>query len=58
MTAPTGEKSLVLHNVGSQSVTLNLTADKLDNPVVSLGEVSVSEGAVTLGGNSSVVYNQ
>ena len=58
MTASTGEKALVLHNVGTQSVTLDLPADKVDDPVVTLGEVSASGHSVTLGCNASVVYNQ
>ena len=56
MTASTGEKALVLHNVGTASVTLSLPDDKLDNKLVSLGEVKVSGSSVTLGKNSSVVF--
>ena len=37
MTASSGEKALVLHNVGTASVTLSLPDDKLDNKLVSLG---------------------
>ena len=58
MTTSAGEKALVLHNVGSSSVTLDLPSDKLDDIAVSLGEVSVSGTSVTLGANSSAVFNQ
>ena len=58
MTASDGSRALVLHNVGSSAVTLDLAGDKLDTQVVSLGSVSVSGTSVTLGGNSSVVLAQ
>ena len=58
MTAPGGEKALVLHNVGSAEKTLDLSGDKLDTQVVSLGSVSVSGSTVTLGASSSVVFLQ
>ena len=58
MTAASGEKALVLHNVGSSEKTLDLTGDKLDKQVVSLGSVSVSGSTVTLGASSSVVFLQ
>ena len=58
MTAPSGEKVLVLHNVGSAEKTLDLSGDKLDKIVVSLGSVSVSGTSVTLGESSSVVFLQ
>lgn len=58
MTASGGEKALVLHNVGTESKTLDLSGDKLDNQVVSLGEVKVSGSSVTLGASSSVVFMQ
>jgi len=58
MTAASGEKALVLHNVGSSEKTLDLTGDKLDKQVVSLGSVSVSGSTVTLGASSSVVFQQ
>ena len=58
MTSSEGDKALVLHNVGSSPVTLDLSGDKLDKQVVSLGEVSVSGSSVTLGASSSVVFQQ
>jgi glycosidase len=58
MTAASGEKALVLHNVGSSEKTLDLPSDKLDKQVVSLGSVSVSGSTVTLGASSSVVFLQ
>ncbi|MBP5505416.1 MAG: alpha-amylase [Bacteroidales bacterium] len=58
MTAASGEKALVLHNVGSEEKTLDLSGDKLDNQVVSLGDVKVAGSAVTLGASSSVVFMQ
>ncbi|MBO4557809.1 MAG: alpha-amylase [Bacteroidales bacterium] len=58
MTASSGEKALVLHNVGSADKTIDLPSDKLDNMVVSLGSVSVAGSSVTLGASSSVVFMQ
>ena len=58
MTASSGEKALVLHNVGSAEKTLDLAGDKLDNIVVSLGSVSVAGSTVTLGASSSAVFLQ
>ena len=58
MTAASGEKALVLHNVGSSEKTLDLPSDKLDKQVVSLGSVAVSGSTVTLGASSSVVFLQ
>ncbi len=58
MTAPSGEKALVLHNVGDSEHTLDLSGDKLDNILVSLGSVKVSGTSVTLGLSSSVVFLQ
>ena len=58
MTAASGEKALVLHNVGSSEKTLDLPSDKLDKQVVSLGSVTVSGSTVTLGASSSVVFLQ
>ena len=58
MTAPSGEKALVLHNVGDAEQTLDLSGDKLDNIVVSMGGVTVSGTSVTLGASSSVVFLQ
>lgn len=58
MTASSGDKVLVLHNVGSSDFTLDLSGDKLNKQVVSLGKVSVSGSSVTLGASSSVVFQQ
>lgn len=58
MTASSGEKALVVHNVGSRELTLEFPNDKLDNQVVSLGTVSASGTTLTIGPNSSVVYKQ
>lgn len=58
MTASDGDKALVLHNVGSSAVTLDLNGDKVNKQIVSLGEVSVSGSSVTLGASSSVVFQQ
>lgn len=58
MTAPDGDRALVLHNVGSSAVTMDLSGDKLSKQLVSLGEVSVSGSTVTLGASSSVVFQQ
>jgi len=58
MTASDGSKALVLHNVGSGEVSLDLSGDKLDKQLVSLGSVSVDGSTVKLGASSSVVYVQ
>lgn len=58
MTASDGSRALVLHNVGSSEVTLDLSGDKLDSCMVSLGSVSVSGSSVKLGANSSAVFVQ
>ena len=58
MTASDGSKALVLHNVGSAEMELQLPGDKLSDKVVSLGKVSVSGETVKLGANSSVVFKQ
>ncbi|MCR5518975.1 MAG: alpha-amylase [Bacteroidales bacterium] len=58
MTASDGSKALVLHNVGSNEVSLDLSGDKLDKQLVSLGSVSVDGSTVKLGASSSVVYVQ
>ena len=58
VTAPDGTKALVLHNVGATEKTLDLSSDKLDSVVVKLGTVTVSDGSVTLGANSSAVFLQ
>ena len=57
MTASSGEKALVIHNTGS-STTISLPDDKLSDIVVSLGSVNISGSSVTLGANSSVVFQQ
>ena len=58
MTASNGSKALVLHNVGSSSVSLSLPDDKLSDIAVSLGDVKVSGSSVELGANSSAVFVQ
>ena len=58
MTATDGSKALVLHNVGSSEVSLDLPDDKLDKKLVTLGSVSVSGSSVKLGASSSVVFVQ
>ena len=58
MTSSDGSKALVLHNVASSEMTLELESDKLDSVVVKLGKVSVSGHSVTLGANSSAVFLQ
>ena len=58
MTASDGSKALVLHNVGNNEVSLDLSGDKLDKQLVSLGSVSVDGSTVKLGASSSVVYVQ
>ena len=58
MTASNGAKALVLHNVGSSSVSLSLPDDKLSDIAVSLGDVKVSGSSVELGANSSAVFVQ
>ena len=57
MTASSGAKALVVHNVGSAEMTLPFD-DDLSRPVVTLGEVSVSGKNLTLGANSSAVFQQ
>lgn len=57
MTASSGAKALVVHNVSASEVTVTLD-DDLSRPVVTLGEVSVSGKDLTLGANSSAVYQQ
>lgn len=58
MTASSGQKALVVHNVGSSSVTLNFPDDDLNENIVELGEISVDGHNLTLGANSSVVFLQ
>ena len=58
MTASSGQKALVVHNVGSSSVTLNFPDDDLNENIVELGELSVDGHNLTLGANSSVVFLQ
>ena len=56
MTANTGtQKLLVLHNVGSGSRTVTLS-DDLSKPIALLGTASKSGGKLTLGANSSVIF--
>ena len=57
MTSSTGEKALVVHNVGIAEMTITLD-DDLSRPVVTLGEVSVGGKDLTLGANSSAVFQQ
>ena len=57
MTASSGAKALVVHNVGIAEMTLPFD-DDLSRPVVTLGEVSVSGKDLTLGANSSAVFQQ
>lgn len=56
MTATNGEKALVVHNVGSSQVVLDFPSDNLSTTVVTLGSVSVSGKVLTLGANSSAVF--
>ena len=58
MTASDGSKALVVHNVGTQPVTLDFSGDNLENAIVTLGTVSVSGASVNLGAQSSVVFEQ
>ncbi|MBR1574185.1 MAG: alpha-amylase [Bacteroidales bacterium] len=58
MTAPSGDKMLVVHNVGASDLTLDLSGDDLSEAVVSLGTYNVSGTSLTLAGNSSVVFMQ
>ena len=58
MTASSGEKALVVHNVGTAEKTLDLSGDKLSDILVTLGSVSVDGTGVTLGASSSVVFIQ
>lgn len=58
MTASSGEKALVVHNLSNSGVTISLPEDSLTDIVVSLGSVSVSGSDLTLGANSSVVFQQ
>ena len=55
MTATDGSKMLVIHNVASGSKTLTLS-DDLSKPVALLGSASTAGGKLTLGANSSVVF--
>ena len=57
MTASSGAKALVVHNVGKSEVTLAFD-DDLSRPVVTLGEMSVRGKDLTLGANSSAVFQQ
>lgn len=52
------DKALVLHNVAGGSVVLDLPDDKLDKPVITLGDVKVEGTKVTMGANSSAVFQQ
>ena len=56
MTATDGSKMLVIHNVSTSSKTLTLS-DSLSKPVALLGTATTSGGKLlTLGANSSVVF--
>ena len=55
MTATDGSKMLVIHNVASGSKTLTLS-DDLSKPIALLGSASTAGGKLTLGANSSVVF--
>jgi glycosidase len=57
MTASSGAKALVVHNVTGSELTLPFE-DDLSRPVVTLGTVSASGGNLTLGANSSAVFQQ
>ena len=55
MTASSGEKMLVIHNVSSSSRTFTV-ADDMSHPVALLGSGSCKGSSLTLGANSSVVF--
>ena len=57
MTATDGSKMLVIHNVSTSSKTLTLSDDSLSKPVALLGTATTSGGKLTLGANSSVVFD-
>ena len=49
------QKLLVIHNVGAQSKSVTIS-DSLTKPIALLGTASVAGKTLTLGGNSSVVF--
>ena len=49
------QKLLVIHNLGTSAATVSVT-DKMDKPVALLGKASVKDKNLTLGANSSVVF--
>ncbi|MBR1406635.1 MAG: alpha-amylase [Bacteroidales bacterium] len=56
MTASDGGKVLVVHNVGTKEKTLSLS-DNLSKPIALLGTARTDGGKLTIGGNSSVVFD-
>ena len=55
MTAPDGERLLVVHNFSAQESGAELPVS-LKNIIVSLGGVSARDGKIIFGGNSSAVF--
>ena len=49
------QKLLVIHNVASAAKTVAVS-DDMSKPVALLGNASVKGNALTIGGNSSVVF--
>ena len=58
MTATDGQKALVVHNVGAEALVLDFPDDDLSHPLVTLGTVSASGTQLSIGPNSSAVYQQ
>ena len=58
MTATSGEKMLVVHNVSNVEKTLEFPSDNLTEPVVNLGTCTVTGSSLTLGSNCSAVFRQ
>ena len=50
-----GQKLLVIHNVASSQKEVSVS-DSLEKPIALLGTASVKGGKLTLGANSSVVF--
>ena len=49
------QKLLVIHNVATSGVTVSVS-DKMDKPIALLGTATIKDNKLTLGANSSVVF--
>jgi len=52
------QRVLVVHNFGAAKASVNLSSDKLDNPIGTRGSVAVNGSKLTLGPRASAVFLQ